>query len=105
MHDLVRANNETSSYAGLREQLRGLPEESQIENAASELLGHPFDEGEAEQEFKDTLARFQEGGEKRDFAKLQIKAQQFGVAGLSAAEKIAYIDFLSKLGKHGQPQE
>ena len=105
LHDLVRANNETSSYAGLREQLRGLPEESQIENAASELLGQPFDEGEAEQEFKDTLARFQEGGEKRDFAKLQIKAQQFGVAGLSAAEKIAYIDFLSKLGKHGQPQE
>ena len=105
LHDLVRANNETSSYAGLREQLRGLPEESQIENAASELLGQPFDEGEAEQEFKDTLARLQEGGEKRDFAKLQIKAQQFGVAGLSAAEKIAYIDFLSKLGKHGQPQE
>ena len=105
LHNLVKANDETSSYAGLREQLRGLPEESQIENAASELLGQPFDEGEAEQEFKDTLARLQEGGEKRDFAKLQIKAQQFGVAGLSAAEKIAYIEFLSKLGKHGQPQE
>ncbi len=105
LHDLVKANHDTSSYAGLREQLRGLPEESQIENAASELLGQPFDEGEAEQEFKDTLARLQEGGEKRDFAKLQIKAQQFGVAGLSAAEKIAYIEFLSKLGKHGQPQE
>ena len=82
-----------------------MPEESQIENAASELLGQPFDEGEAEQEFKDTLARLHEAGEKRDFAKLQIKAQQFGVAGLSAAEKIAYIDFLGKLGKHGQAQE
>ncbi len=105
LHDLVSANHETSSYAGLREQLRGMPEESQIENAASELLGQPFDEGEAEQEFKDTLARLHEAGEKRDFAKLQIKAQQFGVAGLSAAEKIAYIDFLGKLGKHGQAQE
>ena len=105
LHDLVTANHETASYAGLREQLRGLPEESQIEQAASELLGDAFDEGEAEREFKDTLGRLQEGGEKRDFAKLQAKAQQFGVTGLSADEKAAYLEFLSKLGKHGQSQE
>ncbi len=105
LHGLVTANQEASSYAGLREQLRGLPEESQIEQAASELLGDAFDEAEAEREFKDTLARLQEGGEKRDFAKLQAKAQQFGVTGLSADEKAAYLVFLGKLGKHGQSQE
>ena len=105
LHDLVSANPDAASYAGLREQLRGLPEETQIEQAASELLGDAFDEGEAEREFKDTLARLQEGGEKRDFAKLQAKAQQFGVSGLSGDEKAAYLEHLSKLGKHGQPQE
>jgi DNA primase len=105
LHDLVSANHEVSTYAGLREQLRGLPEESQIEQAASELLGDAFDEGEAEREFRDTLARLHEGGEKRDFAKLQAKAQQFGVSGLSAEEKTAYLDFLGRLGKHGQTQD
>ena len=95
LHQLVTANHETASYAGLREQLRGLPEESIIENAASELLGLPFDEEGAEMEFRDTLEKLQEGGEKRAFAELQTKAQQFGVAGLSAAEKQAYIQFLT----------
>jgi hypothetical protein len=38
-------------------------------------------------EFRDTLEKLQEGGQKRAFAELQTKAQQFGVAGLSAAEK------------------
>jgi len=95
LHQLVTAKHETASYAGLREQLRGLPEESIIENAASELLGLPFDEEGAEMEFRDTLEKLQEGGEKRAFAELQTKAQQFGVAGLSAAEKQAYIQFLT----------
>ncbi len=99
LHQLVTANHDTSSYAGLREQLRGLPEESIIENAASELLGLPFDEDEAETEFRDTLEKLQEGGEKRAFAELQAKAQQFGVAGLSAAEKQAYIQFLAARSK------
>ena len=45
LHDLVvGASQEASSYAALREQLRGLPEEGIIENAASELLALPFDE-------------------------------------------------------------
>jgi DNA primase len=99
LHQLVTANRDTSSYAGLREQLRGLPEESIIENAASELLGLPFDEDEAETEFRDTLEKLQEGGEKRAFDELQAKAQQFGVAGLSAAEKQAYIQFLATRSK------
>ncbi len=71
-----------------------------IENAASELLGQPFDEAEAETEFRDTLEKLQEGEQKRLFADLQTKAQQFGVAGLSAAEKQAYIQLLS--GKQKQ---
>jgi len=95
LHQLVSNNPEASSYASLREQLRGLPEESMIENAASELLGRQFDEAEAEGEFRDTLEKLQEGGQKRAFAELQTKAQQFGVAGLSAAEKQAYIQLLS----------
>lgn len=99
LHQLVTVNHDTSSYAGLREQLRGLPEESIIENAASELLGLPFDEDEAETEFRDTLEKLQEGGEKRAFDELQAKAQQFGVAGLSAAEKQAYIQFLAARSK------
>jgi DNA primase len=96
LHQLVSTNPDASSYAGLREQLRGQPEESMIENAASELLGQPFDEDEADEEFRDTLEKLQEGGQKRAFAELQTKAQQFGVAGLSAAEKLAYIQLLSK---------
>ena len=102
LHQLVSASRDTAaSYAGLREQLRGLPEESIIENAASELLGLPFDEEGAESEFRDTLEKLQEGDEKRAFAELQIKAQQFGVAGLSAAEKQAYIQFLTTKASRG----
>lgn len=95
LHQLVTANRDMSSYAGLREQLRGLPEESIIENAASELLGLPFDEEGAEMEFRDTLEKLREGSDKRAFDELQGKAQQFGVAGLSAAEKQAYVQFLT----------
>ena len=99
LHQLVSANRELASYAVLREQLRGLPEESVIENAASELLGLPFDEEGAEAEFRDTLDKLQAGSEKRAFDELQMKAQQFGVAGLSAAEKQAYIQFLTSRSK------
>jgi DNA primase len=94
LHQLVSSNREATSYAVLREQLRGLPEENMIENAASELLGQPFDETEAETEFRDTLEKLRSGEQKRLFAELQLKAQQFGVAGLSAAEKQAYIQLL-----------
>jgi DNA primase len=95
LHQLVSNNPDASTYAALSEQLRGLPEENMIENAAAELLGRQFDEAEAEGEFRDTLEKLQEGGQKRAFAKLQNKAQQFGVAGLSTEEKQAYIQLLS----------
>jgi DNA primase len=94
LHQLVSSNRDASSYAVLREQLRGSPEEVMIEHAASELLGQPFDESEAETEFRDTLEKLRTGEQKRQFAELQMKAQQFGVAGLSAAEKQAYIQLL-----------
>ncbi|MFV0371114.1 MAG: DNA primase [Azonexus sp.] len=86
----------TASYALLREQLRGQPEESLIETAAAELLDLPFDEDEADAEFRATLEKLQESAGMRRFAELQMKAQQFGVAGLSAEEKQAYIQFLTR---------
>jgi DNA primase len=84
------------TYASLREQLRGLPEEALIENAAAELLELPFNGEEADQEFLDTLGRLQEGDQKRAFAEIQIKAQQFGVAGLTPEEKQTYLQLLAK---------
>ncbi len=98
LHALLGESRDTDSYAVLREQLRGLPEEQAIESAASELLDAPFDEAEAEEEFRDTVHRLREGAQMRRFAELQTKAQQVGVAGLSAAEKLAYIQFLSNRG-------
>jgi DNA primase len=95
LNELVKDSVEPASYAGLREKLRGLPEEAMIEHAAAELLGQPFNEGGAEEEFRDTLERLQEGGQKRAFAELQAKAQKLGVAGLSSDEKQAYLQLLS----------
>lgn len=101
LHQLVSNSPEATSYAALREQLRGLPEESVIETAASELLDRQFDEAEAEGEFDDTLEKLQLGGQKRAFAELQAKAQKFGVSGLSAEEKQAYLQLLSSSSNKG----
>jgi DNA primase len=96
LQQLASSSHEAMTYATLQERLRGSPEHEQIEIAASELLSLPFAEDEAETEFRDTLEKLQEGGQKRAFAELQTKAQQFGVAGLSADEKLAYIQLLGK---------
>jgi len=100
LHELS-GSGEGQSYAALRERLRGLPEEQMIETAASEALELPFDgdEGEAEAEFRAALEKLRDAAEMRDFAQLQSKAQQCGVAGLSATEKQAYIQFLTTRGK------
>ena len=95
LHSLTTAHEGEINYAALREQLRGLPEEAQIEEAAAELLGLPFDEAEADAEFRDTLEKLRDGEQKRHFEQLQAKAQQFGVAGLSAEEKQRYIQLLA----------
>jgi DNA primase len=105
LYQLVVANPQASSYAILREQLRGDPEESQIEAAASELMGQPFDEAEAEEEFGATIEKLRSEDMKRAFTELQRKAQQVGVAGLSASEKLAYIECLSKLGNAARQAE
>lgn len=101
LHALASNHPNAISYALLREQLRGQPEEQAIEHAASELLGLPFDESEADEEFRDTLEKLRSGEQKRLFDALQIKAQQFGVAGLSAEEKQAYIRLLTQRGNQG----
>ena len=101
LHELVVAAGEVPGYAALREKLRGLPEEAMIENAASELLAQPFDEGEAEAEFGATLEKLQEGGQKRAFAELQARVQRLGVAGLTPEEKQAYVDLLANRGNRG----
>lgn len=95
LHEIMAAAGEELAYPLLRERLRGLPEEAAIEHAASELLGQPFDEEEAETEFRDTLEKLRGADQKRLFGELQAKAQQFGVAGLSAAEKQTYIQLLT----------
>ncbi len=95
LHQLVSGSEAEIPYAVLRERLRGLPEEAAIEHAAAELIGLPFDEQEAETEFRDTLEKLRGADQKRQIEALQLKAQQFGVAGLSAAEKQAYLQLLS----------
>ncbi len=99
LHQMVSTDRDAANYAILRERLRGVPEEAAIEQAAAELLELPFDEEGAETEFRDTIEKLQAGGHKRRFEELQGKAQQFGVAGLSAAEKMEYIALLSSRGK------
>jgi len=98
LHELVAAHPDVPGYAFLREQIRGLPEEAQIEGFASELLGHPFDEGEAEAEFRATLEKLREGDQKRAFAELQTRVQKLGVTGLTPEEKQAYIGLLANRG-------
>ena len=84
LHRLVTANPESSSYASLREQIRGLPEEALFESFAAELLGNPFDEGEAETEFRATLEKLQEGDQKRAFDEFLHRMPFYGLAILCA---------------------
>ncbi|MDR2188464.1 MAG: DNA primase [Azonexus sp.] len=101
LHQLAKGERPPASYAVLREQLRGLPEETLIEAAAAELLGLGFDEAESATEFRDIVDKLRVTEQKRLFAELQLKAQQFGVAGLSASEKQAYIELLGKQQTRG----
>ncbi len=100
LHELS-SSGDGQSYAALRERLRGLPEEQMIETVASEVLETPLDEdGDAlVAEFQAAIEKLRDAEEMRHFADLQMKAQQCGVAGLSATEKQAYIQFLTTRGK------
>jgi DNA primase len=95
LRSMACGDHTVTSYAALCERLRGTPEEAQIEEAAAELLALPFDEVEAEEEFRDAVGRLHEGDARRAFGDLQTRAQKFGVSGLSAEEKKAYLDFLA----------
>lgn len=95
----LSTGNGGQSYAALRERLRGLPEEQTIEAVAAEVLEMSFDDAEADAEFRAAIDKLQAAGEMQQFALLQAKAQQCGVAGLSATEKQAYIQFLTTRGK------
>ena len=94
-------SNGEIGYPALRERLRGQPEEGQIEALAAELLALPFDEEEAAAEFAACLDKLQQGQHKQAFAELQAKAQRFGVAGLSAEEKQAYLSLLTAQARKG----
>ena len=98
LHDLVAAHPDAPGYAYLREQMRGRPEAGLVEAFASELLDHPFDEGEAEAEFDAILEKMQEGDQKRAFSELQARVQKLGVTGLTPEEKQAYIDIIGNRG-------
>jgi len=94
LHRLV-SNGAGTSYAVLRERLRGLPEEALIEAAAAELLGMPEDEAEIKAEFEAAIAKLHAGDQKRAFATLQTRVQRLGVAGLTPEEKQEYLRLLS----------
>ena len=98
LRDLVAGHPDVPGYAYLREQIRGWPEAAAVESLASELLDHPFDEGEAEAEFHAILEKLQEGDQKRAFSELQARVQKLGVSGLTPEEKQAYIDILGNRG-------
>ncbi|MDR2678764.1 MAG: toprim domain-containing protein, partial [Zoogloeaceae bacterium] len=90
-----------ASYAQLREQLRGHPLEERLDALAGEWLGmgafsaEEEDAKEAEEaEFSAALELLRQGAEQAGFADLQVKARQFGVAGLSAEEKETYLHLL-----------
>lgn len=97
LHELATANPELKSYAALREKFRGLSEEAMLESAASELLSLPLNEEEANTEFMDALEKIesQQGPDHQALNQLHEKARKFGVSGLSAAEKAAYIQLLN----------
>ena len=98
LRDLVAAHPDAPGYAYLRELIRDRPEAALVETFASELLDHPFDEGEAEAEFHAILEKLQEGDQKRAFSELQARVQKLGVSGLTPEEKQAYIDIVGNRG-------
>lgn len=84
------------SYAQLRERLRGHLLEERLDVLAGDLFGTGFSESDLETEFVAVLERLREKRQKAPFADLQTKARRFGVNGLSADEKEAYLHFLGQ---------
>ncbi len=102
IHSIANSLHSSSlelSYALLREQIRGTPEEKLIETTAADILDFPLDPDELITEFHDAIRRLEISVEKRSFADLQRKAQHFGVSGLSTEEKQLYLSLLQNQHK------
>ena len=99
IHAFVAEAKEGVSYARLQEHFRHLPEHALLEAAAAELLGLPLSDEEAQAEFSSGVEKLLQEGEKRAFAELQRRAQQFGVSGLTAEEKQSYLRLLKRFAR------
>lgn len=89
-------------YAILLEKLRGSSDENILQEAASELMQHPFAEEDIDSEFSGAIERLVEASKKRDFAALQEKIQKLGITGLSTEEKQQYLQALSARAQSGK---
>ena len=95
---ILSSGGSAPAYATLLERLRGSEDEPVLREAAAELMQQPFAEEDIDSEFEGAISRLQEGENKRAFALLQEKVAKLGVSGLSAEEKLQYLQAVSKRG-------
>lgn len=95
---ILSSGDAAPAYATLLERLRGSEDEPVLREAAAELMQQPFAEEDIDSEFEGAISRLQEGENKRAFALLQEKVAKLGVSGLSAEEKLQYLQAVSKRG-------
>lgn len=95
---ILSSGDAAPAYAALLERLRGSEDEPVLREAAAELMQQPFAEEDIDSEFEGAISRLQEGEKKRAFALLQEKVAKLGVSGLSAEEKLQYLQAVSKRG-------
>lgn len=95
---ILSSGDAAPAYATLLERLRGSEDEPVLREAAAELMQQPFAEEDIDSEFEGAISRLQEGEKKRAFALLQEKVAKLGVSGLSAEEKLQYLQAVSKRG-------
>ena len=95
---ILSSGDSAPAYATLLERLRGSEDEPVLREAAAELMQQPFAEEDIDSEFEGAISRLQEGENKRAFALLQEKVAKLGVSGLSAEEKLQYLQAVSKRG-------
>lgn len=81
-------------YALLQERLRGSDAEHYFSETAAQMLNNDFDEEQIDSEFSGAIEKLVEQHQRRKFQRLQKKAQQLGVAGLSGDEKQDYLRLL-----------
>jgi DNA primase len=84
----------TPSYTQLREQLREHPLRAELDALAGEGINLQLTEDKIEHEFLDAVARLRDNKRQVEFADLQKRASQFGISGLTSAEKERYNQLL-----------